>query len=73
MAHRLESAPYRTLVHLVLYCQLRYGLLPVNILRLYTLIIKMFDGNELTTAVLAFIALSTMLETIFYRRETAII
>ena len=73
VAHRLEPTPYCTLVHPVLYCQLRYGLLPVNILRLYTLIIKPFDGNKLTTAVLAFIALPTMLETIFYRRETATI
>ena len=73
MAHRLEPAPYCTLVHPVLYCQLRYSLLPVNILRLYTLIIKPFDGNKLTTEVLAFIALATMLETIFYRRETATI
>ena len=73
MAHRLEPPPYRTLVHPVLLCQLRYGLLPINILRLYTLIIKPFDGNKLTTAVLAFIALATMLETIFYRKETATI
>ena len=67
------SLRHCTLVHPVPYCQLRYGLLPVNILRLYTLIIKPFDGNKLTTAGLAFIALATMLETIFYRRETATI
>ena len=73
MAHCLEPAPYRTLVHPVPYCQLRYGLLTVNILRLYTLIIKPFRGNKLTTALLAFIALATMLQTIFYRRETATI
>ena len=73
MAHRLEPTPYRTLVHPVLYCQLRQGLLTVNILRLYMLIVKPFDGNKLTTAGLAFIALDTMLETIFYCRETATI
>lgn len=65
MAHRLEPTPYCTLVHPEPYCQLGYGLLPINILRLYTLIIKPFDGNKLTTAVLAFIALATILEIIF--------
>lgn len=73
MAHRLEPTPYRTLGYPVLYCQLRYGLLALNILRLYTIIIKPFDDNKPTAAVPAFIALATMLETISYRRETATI
>ena len=67
MAHRLEPAPYRTLVYPVLLCQLRYGLLPVNVLSLYGFIVNTFDCYELATACLAFVALGTMLKTISYR------
>ena len=66
MAHRLELASYHTPVYPVLYRQLRYSLLAVNVLRHYQAV----GDNELTTAVPVFIALDIMLEAIFYRRET---
>ena len=58
MAHRLEPAPYRTLVYPVLRCQLGYGLLAVNIFRLQTLIVKTFAADELLATTTAFVELA---------------
>ena len=58
MTHRLEPAPYRTLVYPVLLCQLGYGLLAVNIFRLQTLIVKPFATDELLATTAAFVKLA---------------
>ena len=58
MPHRLEPAPYRTLVYPVLRCQLGYCLLAVNIFRLQTLIIKTFAADELPATTMAFVKLA---------------
>ena len=58
MPHRLEPAPYRTLVYPILLCKLAYGLLAVNIFRLQTFIVKTFATDELPATTMAFVKLT---------------
>ena len=58
MPHRLEPAPYRTLVYHILLRKLGYGLLAVNIFRLQTFIVKTFAIDELPATTMAFVKLT---------------